>query len=104
MDNGTIFRNRVGVAWASEQVSCHTHVPWNWSLVLDTDIEVVGFHGSPIAVRGTGSKLIAYCHYEVELLGPFFGSRSGRYSLIDKVYPNGFQESIVNELEPLVLT
>jgi hypothetical protein len=103
--DGYFIRTSEGASVFNHEFNCVGEIPkHNWDLVLDISLNGGGWH-EPYEVRkGSGRKLIAYCHYGITFnYLPEFGSLSGSFSLIDFIYPNGFQEGVVRELAPRVL-
>jgi len=69
--------------------------------VLTVAFEGAGYHKPYAVLKGSGRHLISYCHYEVAInYIPGYGNYSGNYSLMDWIYPNGFQQGVTRELEP----
>lgn len=67
------------------------------------EIDEVAYHPPYIAVKGTGKKLIVYCVYTTRIFPiPEFNVLESTATLVDRVYPNGYQESIVRSYEGVV--
>lgn len=84
---------------------CAAEIPKNsWRTEVHIELQSPDWHPPYVVHKGEGKQLIAYCHYGITF-GPVLeiDSLSGSFSLVDFVYPNGFQEGQVRELEPRVL-
>jgi hypothetical protein len=108
MDSGYFIRTSDGVEWSNIPFKCTATIGKNWTIgpfhVLTVSFEGSGYHKPYSALKGSGRHLISYCHYESAInYVPGYGRWSGKYSLMDWVYPNGFQQGVTRELEPEIL-
>lgn len=101
--SGNIYRNGAGVTWYNEPIGCERTLDWKWDLTVDVNLGEPGRRDPLTAIKGSGDKLIAYCKFDTLMYPvPEFGYFEENLTLVTKVYPNGFQETLVNKRDPKV--
>jgi hypothetical protein len=88
-----------GVTWSEIPVECVGFRADNWRFNLDLDLEGVGYHPPYTALKGSGKRIIAWCHYNVEMWPvPEAFIIDQDKALLARAYPNGYQEAVSRDI------
>jgi NHL repeat len=103
-EKGRFYRSPMGTGiMSSPALECRSDVNDWWTFNVNLDLIEVNWHSPYFVKKNSGQKLIAYCKYDISVFPiPEIGDENGSYTLVNRIYPNGFQETIVKERDPWI--